>query len=71
MHTTREELLEMLFSIGSTLRLYSEHKLDNLLDGEGEGVGDIWGNGLGARQSPAGSDVSRRGQYWDLLPGNQ
>jgi hypothetical protein len=27
--------------------------------------------GLGARQSPAGNDVSGRGHCWDPLPGNQ
>jgi hypothetical protein len=32
MHTTKEELLEMVFPIGSALKLYSEHKLDNLFN---------------------------------------
>jgi hypothetical protein len=30
LHTTREELLETVLSIGSTLKLHSEHELDNI-----------------------------------------
>jgi hypothetical protein len=38
-YTTREELLEMKFSIGSDQRLYRDNKLDNLFSQEYQGVG--------------------------------
>jgi hypothetical protein len=31
---------------------------------------NILSHGLGARQSPAGNDVSGKGHYWDPLPSN-
>jgi hypothetical protein len=38
MHTKREELLEIVFFIGSASRLCSEHELDSLVSQECEGV---------------------------------